>query len=69
MWQFSHEEVKNGLIFFVPDPKRLAGVTRGVRDSFDYRLVAPAVQPAKGTFEFTVVSKVIVKPMDEPESW
>ena len=53
VWQFTHEEVKNGVIFFVR--KDLRSVNNGqVNDSFSYRLEAPGVQPAFGLFDFII---------------
>ena len=63
VWQFSHEDVKNGIIHFVPDLKSLnrqadSGNGNPIEDSFVFRLVAPNVQPANGIFDFSVQPKV-----------
>ena len=63
VWQFSHEDVKNGVIHFVADESALEGVSMdslkaGVNDSFLFKLVAPGVQPAVGKFEFSVATEV-----------
>lgn len=57
VWRFSHEDVKNNVIHYVADSRRIDR-TSGVNDSFEYRLVAPGVQPANGVFNFQVVSQV-----------
>ena len=50
VWQFTHEEVKNGVIYFVRKDMR----TSQVNDSFAFRLEAPGVQPALGIFDFVI---------------
>ena len=59
VWQFTHENVKNGVIHYVADQDVLQGIEKGVRDEFRYQLLAPGVQPANGVFGFTVVPEVI----------
>ena len=62
MWQFTHEDVKNGVIHFVASDSKGNNSGRrrkGANDSFGYRLVAPGVQPANGVFEFNVAPKVM----------
>ena len=55
VWQFTHEEVKNGVIFFVRKDLRSLNANGGqLNDSFSYRLEAPGVQPAFGLFDFVV---------------
>ena len=63
VWQFSHEDVKNGVIHFVPDTKALnrqAQAGTKTNDSFVFRLVAPNVQPANGVFDFSVKPKALM---------
>lgn len=55
VWQFTHEEVKNGVIYFVRQDLRNINTSGGqVNDSFSYRLEAPGVQPAFGLFDFVI---------------
>ena len=62
VWQFTHEDVKNGVIHYVVDEEflqKINGVSSSdgissLNDSFTYRLVAPGVQPANGVFDFVV---------------
>lgn len=49
--QFTHEDIKNKVIYFVGSQ---ASLQRNVTDMLRYRLVAPGVQPATGAFTFTV---------------
>ncbi|TRY66991.1 hypothetical protein TCAL_11761 [Tigriopus californicus] len=63
IWQFTHEDVKNGIIHFVPDLGALESLQgHGANDSFVYRLVAPNVQPANGVFGFAIEREPIVPP-------
>lgn len=52
VWQFTHEEVKNGVIYFVR--KDIMRTTMQANDSFTFRLEAPGVQPAYGLFSFLI---------------
>ena len=58
VWQFTHEDVKNGVVHFVVNPdllKQIRSINPPIlNDSFEYRLVAPGVQPANGRFRFTL---------------
>ena len=59
VWQFTHEDVKNGVVHFVVNPDLLKQIRSTLNppllnDSFEYRLVAPGVQPANGRFRFTL---------------
>jgi hypothetical protein len=56
VWQFTHEDVKNGVIHFVPGANLM--LTSPANDSFIFRLVAPGVQPANGIFPFTIFPQV-----------
>ena len=67
--QFTHEDIKNGVVHFVPSEGKLKlmlkeraasmlgiGFNGGpsMNDSFKYRLEAPGVQPANGVLEFII---------------
>ena len=66
--QFTHEDIKNGVVYFVPSEKKLNlflknresynGIGNNgapsINDSFRYRLEAPGVQPANGALEFII---------------
>ena len=66
--QFTHEDIKNGVVYFVPSEEKLnllmkeresfAGMgnngAQSINDSFKYRLEAPGVQPANGALEFII---------------
>ena len=56
VWQFTHEDVKNGVIHFVPGSD--VAVKSAANDSFVFRLVAPGVQPANGIFPFSILPQV-----------
>ncbi len=59
--QFTHEDIKNGVVHFVPGLDGLNKQSIGgssLNDSFHYRLVAPGVQPANGVFDFTMILQV-----------
>ncbi len=58
VWQFTHEDVKNGVIFFVPSEK--IDLASPANDSFLFRLVAPGVQPANGIFPFSIMPQVLL---------
>ena len=66
VWQFTHEDIKNGVIYFIAKPEmQISG-----NDSFRYRLEAPGVQPANGIFSFgisinTEATKTISNPITE----
>ena len=65
VWQFTHEDIKNGVIYFIAKE----GQTQN-NDSFSYRLEAPGVQPAHGIFEFGIsinaeATKTISNPITE----
>ena len=51
VWHFTHEDLKNGVIYFVGSSSPLA---RNTSDRISYRLEAPGVQPATGIFTFMV---------------
>ena len=53
VWQFTHEDIKNGVIFFVGSG---AALQTNKTDMFHYRLEAPGVQPAATSFQFVVTS-------------
>merc|ERR1719471_2276363 len=53
VWQFTHEDIKNGVIYFVGSGAALQG---NRTDMFQYRLEAPGVQPALSQFLFMVAS-------------
>ena len=56
VWQFTHEDVKNGVIYFViAESKKFT--TAHLNDSFTYRLEAPGVQPANGLFDFVIKAR------------
>ena len=70
VWKFTHEDVKNGVIHFVPDPRavRESGVdgSKGaLNDSLRYKLAAPGVQPAVGEFGFRLVGENFPNPITE----
>ena len=66
--QFTHEDIKNGVVYFVPTEDKLKRVIKerdlydgignsgapSINDSFKYRLEAPGVQPANGALEFII---------------
>jgi len=60
VWQFTHEDVKNGIIHFVVsvDDSLKDPLGGSLNDSFTYRLVAPGVQPAIGFFNFSIILQV-----------
>ena len=60
MWQFTHEDIKNGIIHFVASVDDVIKEPLGgsINDSFSYRLVAPGVQPAVGIYAFSIVLQV-----------
>ena len=60
VWQFTHEDIKNGIIHFVVsvDDSSKDPLGGSLNDSFTYRLVAPGVQPAVGVFNFSVILQV-----------
>jgi Cadherin-like len=62
VWHFTQEDLKNGVIYFVG----AAGVplARNTSDELTYRLEAPGVQPALGTFRF-----LVVQPGSTPPAW
>jgi hypothetical protein len=62
VWHFTQEDLKNGVIYFVG----AAGVplARNTSDELAYRLEAPGVQPALGTFRF-----LVVQPGSTPPAW
>ena len=66
VWQFTHEDIKNGVIYFIAKPEmQISG-----NDSFRYRLEAPGVQPANGIFSFgitinTEATKTVSNPITE----
>ena len=62
VWHFTQEDLKNGVIYFVG----AAGVplARNTSDELTYRLEAPGVQPALGTFRF-----LVVQPGATPPAW
>lgn len=51
VWHFTHEDLKNGVIYFVGSNIALK---QNTTDGIQYRLEAPGVQPALGVFEFIV---------------
>ena len=57
VWQFTHEDVKNGIIHYVPSVD-LVDSSSPINDSFVFRLLAPGVQPANGVLPFTVYPEV-----------
>ena len=57
VWQFTHEDVKNGIIHYVPSVD-LVDSSSAINDSFVFRLLAPGVQPANGVLPFTVYPEV-----------
>ena len=63
VWQFTHEDIKNGIIHFVVSVEDSTKEPLGgaLNDSFTYRLVAPGVQPAIGVFNFSVILQVSQK--------
>lgn len=63
VWQFTHEDVKNGVIYIVVNTE-----TSDKNDSFTYRLEAPGVQPALGSFDFTIMknSELATKTVSNP---
>ena len=70
VWQFTHEDIKNGVIYFIVNSKPEAGLHLAGNDSFKYRLEAPGVQPAFGIFEFTIsinseATKTVSNPITE----
>ena len=66
--QFTHEDIKNGVVYFVPAEEKLntfikkrdsyngqgENMAQSINDSFRYRLEAPGVQPANGALEFII---------------
>ena len=66
--QFTHEDIKNGVVYFVPSEEKLNLLMKeresltgmgnngahSINDSFRYRLEAPGVQPANGALEFII---------------
>ena len=60
VWQFTHEDIKNGIIHFVASVDDVIKEPLGgsINDSFSYRLVAPGVQPAVGIYAFSIVLQV-----------
>ena len=54
VWHFTHEDLKNGVIYFVGSNGQLS---RNSSDQVGYRLEAPGVQPAEGIFEFIVMPR------------
>ena len=66
--QFTHEDIKNGVVYFVPSEEKLNAFIKNresyngidnngspsINDSFRYRLEAPGVQPANGALEFII---------------
>ena len=58
VWQFTHEDVKNGIIHYVPSDDLAVDLDAPVNDSFVFRLLAPGVQPANGVLPFTVYPEV-----------
>ena len=68
VWQFTHEDVKNCVIYFVISEEKKFKMAH-LNDSFTYRLEAPGVQPANGLFEFLVLpqkGKFATKTMSNP---
>lgn len=53
---FTHEDIKNRVIYFVGNQ---ASLNRNVTDMMLYRLEAPGVQPATGTFTFRVTQNSV----------
>ena len=51
VWYFTHEDLKNGVIYFVGSNTPLA---KNTTDAISYRLEAPGVQPAVAQFKFIV---------------
>ena len=51
VWHFTHEDIKNGVIYFVGSG---AAIEANTSDVFEYRLSAPGVQPARSHFAFVV---------------
>ena len=51
VWHFTHEDIKNGVIYFVGSN---AALRSNKTDMFRYRLEAPGVQPATSQFRFLV---------------
>ena len=51
VWHFTHEDVKNGVIYFVGNS---VNIKSNKTDMFRYRLEAPEVQPATSEFHFIV---------------
>ena len=60
VWQFTHEDVKNGIIHYVPATDDV-DFQSPVNDSFVFRLLAPGVQPANGVLPFTVYPEVRIR--------
>ena len=56
---FTHEDLRNGVIYFVGANTPLS---RNTTDGFRYRLEAPGVQPAVGRFDFLVAQSGVVTP-------
>ena len=56
VWHFTHEDLKNGVIYFVGSNGPL---TRNTSDQIGYRLEAPGVQPATGVFKFVVTQSEV----------
>ena len=51
VWHFTHEDLRNGVIYFVGSNNL---ISRNTSDQITYRLEAPGVQPALGIFKFMV---------------
>ena len=71
VWQFTHEDVKNGVVFFVLTSNHNQAHFLSQNDSFHYRLEAPGVQPANGVMKFEIAvntheaSKTLSNPITE----
>ena len=58
VWQFTHEDIKNEVIFFVGTGATLKS---NKTDMFQYRLEAPGVQPATSQLQFVVSSSGVTQ--------
>ena len=56
VWHFTHEDLKNGVIYFVGSGQPLS---QNTTDELSYRLEAAGVQPANGVFRFTVAQSEV----------
>merc|ERR1719474_1577228 len=63
VWDFTHEDLKNGVIYFVCSANNLA---KNTSDKLSYRLEAPGVQPANGIFSFMVVQSFFTQWQPQP---